>query len=188
VQELATHGGSLRVFAQHEGGRHPVADRVAALLMREEEKELTSPQGYRRFAEDVKESKRALLTLLVSLQREGRQVVGYGAPGKATTLLNFCGIRTDLLEYTVDRNPYKQGTYTPGTRIPVHPVERIAETRPDYVLVLPWNLIDEISSQLSYVAEWGAKLIVPIPLATVIDPGEGAPARLATARVVGTSA
>ena len=130
----------------------------------------------------MEESKRALLELLIGLRRDGKQIAGYGAPGKGNTLLNYCGIRTDLLQYTVDRNPYKQGMYTPGTHIPIHSVDRIGETRPDYVLVLPWNLIDEIASQLDYVAEWGAKLIVPIPLATVIDPGQGAVERLAAVR------
>jgi hypothetical protein len=119
----------------------------------------------------VKESKRSLLDLLIRLRRDGARVAGYGAPGKGNTLLNYCGIRTDLLDFTVDRNPYKQGTYTPGTHIPIHPVERIAEAKPDFILVLPWNLIDEIGSQLSYVAEWGAKLIVPVPLARVVEPG-----------------
>ena len=138
------------------------------LVAREEEAGLRTPERYARFAEDVKESKRALLELLIQLRREGKQVVGYGAPGKGNTLLNYCGIRTDLLDYTVDRNPYKHGLYTPGTHIPIHPPERIAETRPDYVVVLPWNLIDEISQQLEYVREWGAKLIVPIPYATVV--------------------
>jgi hypothetical protein len=118
----------------------------------------------------VKESKRALLDLLIRLRRDGKQVVGYGAPGKGNTLLNYCGIRTDLLDYTVDRNPYKHGLYTPGTHIPIFPPEKIAETRPDYVLVLPWNLIDEIAAQLAYVAEWGGRLIVPVPFATVRNP------------------
>jgi SAM-dependent methyltransferase len=171
VQELPTHGGSLRVFAQHEGGDSRSTEAVAALIAREEEAGLRTPERYARFAEDVKESKRALLELLVSLHRERKQVIGYGAPGKGNTLLNYCGIRTDLLEYTVDRNPYKQGTYTPGTHIPIHGVERIDATRPDYIVVLPWNLIDEIALQLAYTAEWGAKLIVPIPYPTLLDPG-----------------
>ncbi|CAN5682130.1 class I SAM-dependent methyltransferase [soil metagenome] len=187
VDELATHGGSLRVFAQHQDGPNSVAKRVSALVELEDEEGLRTSERYRQFAEDVKESKRALLSLLVSLQREGKQVVGYGAPGKGNTLLNFCGIRADLVEYTVDRNTYKQGTYTPGTRIPIHPIERIDETRPEYIVVLPWNLIDEISSQLSYVADWGAKLIVPIPLATVLDPGEDASGRLQTAWAIETA-
>jgi hypothetical protein len=182
VEELWTHGGSLRVYAQHEGGPYRRADGVPALLEREEEAGLRSPEPYARFAEQAEESKWALLDLVIGLRRQGKQVVGYGAPGKGNTLLNYCGIRTDLLDYVVDRNPYKHGRFTPGTRIPIHPVERIIETRPDYLLVLPWNLIDEISSQLAYVAGWGGKLVVPIPLATVIEPGEGAQERLATAR------
>jgi len=119
----------------------------------------------------VKESKRALLELLIELRRQDKQVVGYGAPGKGNTLLNYCGIRTDLLDYTVDRNPYKHGLFTPGTHIPIHPPERISETRPDYVVVLPWNLLGEIATQLSYIGEWGGRLIVPIPLARVVEPG-----------------
>ncbi len=170
VEELWTHGGSLRVYAQHAGGPHATSAAVRELLAREEQEGLRSWDRYRRFAEEVKESKRALLDLLIRLRREGRQVVGYGAPGKGNTLLNYCGIRTDLLTYTVDRNPYKHGLFTPGTHIPIFPPERIEETKPDYVLVLPWNLIDEISSQLSYVAGWGGRLIVPIPTARVRDP------------------
>jgi hypothetical protein len=170
VEELWTHGGSLRIYAQHASGPHETTDAVATLLAREESENLLTPERYLRFAEDVKESKRALLDLLIGLRREGKQVVGYGAPGKGNTLLNYCGIRTDLLDYTVDRNPYKQGLYTPGTHIPIFAPEKLAETRPDYVLVLPWNLIDEIEAQLAYVAEWGARLIVPIPFATVRSP------------------
>jgi hypothetical protein len=168
VEELPTHGGSLRVYAQHGGGPHPTSDLVGTMLKRERSEGLDSPARYERFANDVKESKRALLELLFALHRNGKQVVGYGAPGKGNTLLNYCGIRNDLLAYTVDRNPYKQGAYTPGTRIPIYPPNRIAETRPDYVLVLPWNLIDEISAQLDYVREWGGQLIVPIPRATIV--------------------
>ena len=167
VEELWTHGGSLRVYAQHAGGPSPQSEAVAELLRREEDEGLRSPKRYERFAEDVKESKRSLLELLIRLRRDGRRVVGYGAPGKGNTLLNYCGIRTDLLDYTVDRNPYKHGLYTPGTHIPIFPPEKIAETKPDYILVLPWNLIDEISSQLAYVGEWGGRLIVPIPTATI---------------------
>ena len=182
LEELQTHGGSLRVYAQHQNGPHAVSGALANIVRREEERGLRSPERYERFADDVRESKRALLELLIELRRGEKRVVGYGAPGKGNTLLNYCGIRTDLLDYTVDRNPYKQGMYTPGTHIPIQAVEQIAETCPDYVLVLPWNLIDEISAQLAYVAEWGAKLIVPIPLAAVIDPGEGALERLAAAQ------
>jgi C-methyltransferase C-terminal domain/Putative zinc binding domain/Methyltransferase domain len=169
VEELWTHGGSLRIYAQHAGGLNPQREAVSELLGREDEEGLRSPSRYARFAEEVKESKRALLELLIGLRREGRQVVGYGAPGKGNTLLNYCGIRTDLLDYTVDRNPYKHGLFTPGTHIPIFAPEMIAETRPDYILVLPWNLIDEIASQLAYVADWGGRLIVPIPTATIRD-------------------
>jgi hypothetical protein len=173
VEELWTHGGSLRVYAQHADGPHADTEAVSELLGREDRAGLRSPSRYARFAEDVKESKRALLDLLIDLRRDGRQVVGYGAPGKGNTLLNYCGIRTDLLDYTVDRNPYKHGLVTPGTHIPIFPPERIAETKPDFILVLPWNLIDEIASQLSYVAEWGARLIVPIPSASIRVPSAG---------------
>jgi hypothetical protein len=178
VEELWTHGGSLRVYAQHAGGPHPVTDGVEAVMAVERSEGLRAPERYRLFADGVQESKRALLELLIRLRRDGKRVAGYGAPGKGNTLLNYCGIRTDLIDFTVDRNPHKQGFFTPGTHIPILPLERISEERPDYILVLPWNLIDEISSQLAYVAEWGGKLIVPVPLATVIEPGERARERL----------
>jgi hypothetical protein len=175
VEELPTHGGSLRVYAQHPGGPHTAGDAVPQLLAGEAESGLRTPERFARFSEDVKESKRALLELLIELRRDGKHVVGYGAPGKSSTLLNYCGIRTDLLDYVVDRNPYKHGLYTPGTHIPIHPVERIemAERQPDYLLVLPWNLIDEISAQLAYMSEWGTQLVVPIPRATVLELGAG---------------
>ena len=171
VEELPSHGGSLRVFFGHVEEDRPVSPRVTSLLSLEDEQGLRDPETYRRFAERVQESKRALLDLLIALHREGKQVVGYGAPGKGNTLLNYCGIRTDFLAYTVDRNPYKQGTFTPGTQIPIYDPERIAETRPDFILILPWNLAKEISAQLEYTAAWGARLIVPIPSATVFAPG-----------------
>jgi SAM-dependent methyltransferase len=169
IQELPTHGGSLRVFAQHRGGPHAVTAGVEALLAQEDAEGLRSPERYARFADDVRESKRALLELLIGLRRNGMQVVGYGAPGKANTLLNYCGIRTDLLDYTVDRNAYKHGLFTPGTHIPIHAPQMIEDTRPDYIVVLPWNLLDEISEQLSYARKWGAKLIVPIPTARIVE-------------------
>ena len=169
VEELSTHGGSLRVYSQHVGGPHGRTATLAALVESEQAAGLHSSERYVRFAEDVKESKRALLDLLIDLRRQGNHVVGYGAPGKGNTLLNYCGIRTDLLDYTVDRNPYKHGLFTPGTHIPILPPDVIAETRPDFVVVLPWNLIDEIAAQLAYISEWGGRLIVPIPHATVLD-------------------
>ncbi|HEX2426770.1 MAG TPA: class I SAM-dependent methyltransferase [Gaiellaceae bacterium] len=168
VDELPTHGGSLRVYVQRAGGPHAARASVDALLESEAAAGLLAPARYARFAEDVQESKRALLDLLIRLRRDARHVVGYGAPGKGNTLLNYCGIRTDLLDYTVDRNPYKHGLYTPGTHIPIHPPEKIAETRPEFVVVLPWNLIDEIARQLDYVSEWGGRLVVPVPSATIV--------------------
>jgi hypothetical protein len=171
VEELPTHGGSLRVYAAHETDSRGPADAVGELLAREESEGVRDPECYRRFAKRVQESKRALVALLIELRRGGKQVVGYGAPGKGNTLLNYCGIRTDFLDYTVDRNPYKHGRFTPGTHIPIHPPERIAETRPDVILILPWNLAREISTQLTYTAEWGAQLAVPVPTATLFEPG-----------------
>ena len=168
AEQLPTHGGSLRVYVQHAGGPFARRDEVGLLEEREAAAGLRSRARFDRFAEEVMESKRALLDLLIGLRREGKHVVGYGAPGKGNTLLNYCGIRTDLLDYTVDRNPHRQGLYTPGTHIPIYAPERIGETRPDYILVLPWNLIDEISAQLEYVQEWGAKLVVPIPYARTV--------------------
>jgi SAM-dependent methyltransferase len=172
VEELASHGGSLRVYAAHTAAGIEPGDQVAAVLASEDAEGVRDPGRYHRFAEDVKESKRALLDLLIGLRRDGKQVVGYGAPGKGNTLLNYCGIRTDLLDYTVDRNPYKHGRFTPGTQIPIHPPERIAETRPDVIVILPWNLAREISTQLAYTAEWGARLVVPVPVAKLFEPGQ----------------
>ena len=171
VEELPTHGGSLRVYVQHEDGPYSESEAVRSLLAAEADFGLRSTSRYERFAEDVQESKRALLELLIELRRERKHVVGYGAPGKGNTLLNYCGIRTDLLDYTVDRNPHKHGLFTPGTHIPIHPPERLAETRPDFVLVLPWNLLDEISTQLAYIGAWGGRLVVPVPLARIEEPG-----------------
>jgi len=163
VEELQSHGGSLRVYLRHaEEGVGP-SDRVMRVLAAEDAEGMRDPETYTRFSEGVKQSKWALLELLIRFNREGRQVVGYGAPGKSATLLNYCGIRTDLLRYTVDRNVYKQGTYTPGTHIPIHSPDEIAETRPDVIAILPWNLEQEIAAQLAYTAEWGATLVTPIP-------------------------
>ena len=168
VEELPTHGGSLRVFAQREGGPQPTSDRVGELLAREEGGGYTALEGYAAFAGEVAALKRDLVELLGSVRRQGRSVAAYGAPGKGNTLLNYCGIRTDLVEYTVDRNPYKQGKFLPGTHIPIHSPERLAETRPDYIVVLPWNLRDEILDQLAHARDWGARFIVPIPEVEVV--------------------
>jgi hypothetical protein len=171
VEEIPTHGGSLRVYFGHAEENRVVSPAVADLLEREDVAGLRDPETYRRFTAGVERSKRVLLELLIRARDEGRQVVGYGAPGKGNTLLNYCGVRTDLLDYTVDRNPYKQGKFTPGTHIPIHPPETIAETRPDLILILPWNLATEISEQLAYTSEWGAQLVTPIPSANVFAPG-----------------
>jgi hypothetical protein len=171
VEELSTHGGSLRVYARHAAETGARARAVADLLAREAHDGIQSAARYERFAHDVQASKRALLQLLIELRHAGKRIVGYGAPGKGNTLLNYCGIRTDFVEYTVDRNAYKHGRFTPGTQIPIYPPEHIADTRPDIIVVLPWNLADEISEQLAYSAEWGARLLIPIPLARLIVPG-----------------
>nr|MDT0658344.1 class I SAM-dependent methyltransferase [Micromonospora sp. DSM 115978] len=163
VEELATHGGSLRVYARPA----PVADEptsnVKVVLDAENEAGLHTLAGHRGFAEEVFRIKRDLLDFLLTARAQGRRVVGYGAPGKGNTLLNHCGIRTDLLAYTVDRSPHKQGRFLPGTHIPVHPPSRIDRDRPDFILVLPWNLRAELCDQLRYVRDWGGKLVFPIP-------------------------
>ena len=168
VKQLRSHGGSLRVYARHEAHGAAASPAVEELLAREAAEGLRDAERYRRFAGAVEESKRALLALLIELRARGKHVVGYGAPGKGNTLLNYCGIRTDFLDYTVDRNPYKHGRFTPGTHIPIEPTQRIAQTRPDAILVLPWNLAQELQAQLAYTKEWGAKLIVPIPSARIL--------------------
>lgn len=170
VEELPTHGGSLRIYGRHaEDETHPVTERARELERRELDAGVRTIEYYATFEERVKETKRKLLEWLIRVRREGRTVVGYGAPGKGNTLLNYCGIRTDLLDYTVDRSPHKQGKFLPGTHIPILAPERIAETRPDYVLILPWNLKDEIVSQMSHVREWGGRFVVPIPELTVLE-------------------
>lgn len=164
VEELPTHGGSLRIYARHvEDASKPVQKTVQELLSREEREGLTRIERYSVFDEKVRETKRKLLDFLITAKRQEKSIVGYGAPGKGNTLLNYCGIRTDFLDYTVDRNPYKQGKFLPGTHIPIQEPSRIRETRPDYVLILPWNFKEEIMDQLAYVREWGGRFVVPIP-------------------------
>jgi SAM-dependent methyltransferase len=169
VEELPTHGGSLRVYARHdEDESRPVEAAIASLLAREEAFGLTGLARYRAFTAQVEETKRALLDLLIRLKRDGRRIAGYGAPGKGNTLLNYCGIRTDFLDFTVDRNSYKQGKFLPGTHIPILAPEEIVKRRPDYVLVLPWNFKDEIMKQMALIRDWGGRFIVPIPTARVV--------------------
>lgn len=169
VEELTTHGGSLRIFAQHaEHATQPLARRVAELEQREKRAGLEDPGTYERFGEQVKQAKWNLLEFLINAKRAGKSVAGYGAPAKGNTLLNYCGIRSDFLDYTVDRSPHKQGLFLPGTRIPIYHPERIRETRPDYVLILPWNLKDEIMQQMAHIREWGGRFVVPIPRVEVL--------------------
>jgi SAM-dependent methyltransferase len=164
VEELPTHGGSLRIYGRHAGspGR-PVTARVSALRDAERAQGLDATATYARFSEQVREVKFKLLEFLIARRREGKHIVAYGAAAKGNTLLNYCGIGTDLIDYVADRSPLKQGKLLPGTHIPIAGPERIRETRPDYVLVLPWNIKDEIAGQLAFVKEWGGKLVVPIP-------------------------
>jgi SAM-dependent methyltransferase len=164
VEELPTHGGSLRIYARHLADRtKPVGTSVHELRRREESAGFGTIERYFSFTEQVHETKRRLLDFLIGARRQGRSIVGYGAPGKGNTLLNYCGIRTDFLDYIVDRNPYKHGRFTPGTHIPIFPPARIFETRPDYLFILPWNLKDEIIEQMAAIRAWGGQFVVPIP-------------------------
>jgi SAM-dependent methyltransferase len=168
VDELSTHGGSLRVYATRaENTTHQLQPSVAKVLNDEKNAGFDSLEGYERFAAQVKETKFALVEFLMSAAKQGKKVAGYGAPGKSATLLHYCGIGRDLIEYTVDRSPYKQGRFLPGTHIPIFHPDRIRETKPDYIVILPWNLRDEIISQLQYIREWGGRFVVPIPKVTV---------------------
>jgi hypothetical protein len=169
VEELATHGGSLRLYSRHaDDASRPVTSRTNRLRELELERGLGDLAGYSSFAPRVEKTRRELLRFLIDAKDNGESVVGYGAPGKGNTLLNYCGIRTDLLAYTVDRNPHKWGMFLPGTHIPVLAPDRLAETRPDYILVLPWNLKEEIIAQLEYVRSWGGRFVIPIPEVQVL--------------------
>jgi hypothetical protein len=169
VEALTTHGGSLRIYArQADDNSKVVSQSVTDLRKSEFSLGIDRMETYATFSEKVKASKRTLLDFLIRARREGKRVAGYGAPGKGNTLLNYCGIRTDFIDYTVDRNPYKQGKFLPGTHIPIHSPERIFETKPDYVLILPWNFKAEIIKQLAGIREWGGKFVVPIPRVEVV--------------------
>jgi hypothetical protein len=169
VEELSTHGGSLRIYGRHtENDALQLTDRARELHAREVADGFTQIARYQGFGIRVEATKRKLLTFLIDAKNRKKSVVGYGAPGKGNTLLNYCGIRTDFLDYTTDANPYKQNKFTPGTRIPIQPPERIRETRPDYVLILPWNLKDEITQQAAYIREWGGQFVVPIPEVAIV--------------------
>ncbi len=170
VEELPTHGGSLRIYARHAAcTKHAVGSRVDEMRAREKTLGMRSLDGYSGFGERVRETKHRLLEFLIDAKRQGKRVIGYGAPGKSVTLLNYCGIGTDFLDFTVDANPYKQGKYTPGTRIPILAPQAIRDAKPDIVLILPWNLEAEIVAQHGYIREWGGRFVVPIPSVKIID-------------------
>ncbi len=168
VEEISTHGGSLRIYARHDGdASKPVTERLTALRAKEAREGFATLDHYLSFSEGVNETKRALLDFLIKAKREGKKVVAYGAAAKASTLLNFCGVRTDLVDYLVDRSPYKQGHWLPGVHIPIHDPERIKSDKPDYVMILAWNLKDEVMAQMAFIRDWGGKFVVPIPKITV---------------------
>ncbi len=168
VEELKSHGGSLRIFACHTSSRtHSMGPMVQKVLDDEVRAKLDRIEGYESFAKQVRETKLALVEFLIQAAKEGKRVAGYGAPGKSATLLHYCGIGKDLIAYTVDRSPYKQGRHLPGSRIPIYHPDHIRETKPDYIVILPWNLKEEIMAQLQYVREWGGRFVVPIPKVTI---------------------
>jgi hypothetical protein len=169
VEELPTHGGSLRIYARHsEDVFKVIGDRVKELRKREEDVGFSSLPGYLSFASKAQATKYKLLNFLIQAKGEEKTVVGYGAPAKGNTLLNYCGIRSDFIDYTVDRSPHKQGHFLPGTHIAIHHPDKIKETKPDYVLILPWNLKDEVMDQMRYIREWGGQFVVPIPEVRVL--------------------
>ena len=170
VERLETHGGSLRVYLAHAASSHVPGVQVGALLDEEIESGLIEIETYARFSEQVRRTKRNLLSFLIACKEQGKRICAYGAPGKGNTLLNYCGIGPDFIDFAVDRNPYKHGRFTPGMHIPIRPVEAIDEAKPDYLLVLPWNLKDEIVQQMRHVGDWGCRFIIPIPEVHVMDP------------------
>lgn len=168
VQELSTHGGSIRIFvARKTNNKYPTYNRVGQMLSLEKERGYQDIDFYRSFHKKVQQTKADILKLLIDLKNNEKTIAGYGAPGKGNTLLNYCGIGRDFIDYTVDRNPQKQGSLLPGSLIPIYHPDKIKETKPDYVFILPWNLKDEIMQQIDYVREWGGKFITPIPRPTV---------------------
>lgn len=170
VEEIPTHGGSLRIYGRHaENDRIPISKRPARLKEKELQAGLTTIDTYTLFAEKVKKTKREFLEFLIRAKEEGKSVVGYGAPAKAITLLNYCGVRTDFIDYTVDASPHKQNYFLPGVRIPIYAPEKLAETKPDYVLILPWNIKEEIMGERSYIRRWGGKFVVAIPKLEVLS-------------------
>lgn len=169
VEELPTHGGSLRIYGCHsERADTAISERVIQLRSKELQAGLDCLETYLDFGRQVQKTKRQLLQFMIAAKEEGKTIVGYGAPAKGNTLLNYCGIRSDLLTYTVDRSPHKQGLFLPGTHIPIYTPQKISETKPDYVLILPWNLKNEIMAQMAYIREWGGQFVAPIPEVEVL--------------------
>ena len=170
VEEIPTHGGSLRIYGKHSSDKSKkISDRVKYLLEKEKKFNLLDLNTYYNFSKKVQLTKRKLLQFLIEGKNSKKIVIGYGAPAKGNTLLNYCGIRTDFIEYTVDRNPLKQNKYLPGTHIPIKSPDEIKKDKPDYLLILPWNIKDEIMEQMSFIKEWGGKFIVPIPEVEVLE-------------------
>jgi hypothetical protein len=164
LDEVPTHGGSLRIYACHaEDASKPIGQRVATLKSQEEAAGLTRLEYYLAFADQVQQAKRDILAFLIAAKNQGKSIAGYGAPAKGSTLLNYCGIRSDFLDYTVDHSPYKQGYFLPGIHIPIFHPDKVKETRPDYLLILPWNLQEEIMEQMAYIRAWGGQFVIPIP-------------------------
>jgi len=164
VEELPTHGGSLRIYAKHkQDNTKDISSCVSELKQLEYDTGYTNIDNYLTFKENVKKIKRDILEFLIQAKKDNKTIAGYGAPAKGNTLLNYCGIKTDFIDYTVDRNPHKQGSYLPGSHIPVESPEKIKETKPDYVFILPWNLKEEIMSQMAVIRNWGGKFVIPIP-------------------------
>jgi C-methyltransferase C-terminal domain/Putative zinc binding domain/Methyltransferase domain len=169
VEELTTHGGSLRVYVCHQDDEKPIGDRVRDLVSREKAAGFQKLDHYLSFEEQVKKTKRKLLEFLIAAKDNGRSVVGYGAPAKGNTLLNYCGVRSDFVDYTVDRSPHKQHLFLPGTHIPIYHPEKVRETKPDFLLILPWNLKDEVMDQMRYIRDWGGQFVVPIPTVQIFQ-------------------
>ncbi len=171
VEELPTHGGSIRIYAKHiEDSTKQISSKVHELLKREFLAGMSSMSFYTDFEKRARDTKHKILDFLITAKQQGKKIAGYGAPGKGNTLLNYCGIRTDFIDYTVDRNPHKQGNFLPGTLIPIYECNKIRETKPDYVFILPWNIKEEIMESMSFIQEWGGKFVIPIPELKVYDP------------------
>ncbi len=168
VDELPTHGGSLRIYARL-ARNEPVSDNIIALRTTEDDAGLSELDTYAAFGEKAQAIKRSLLEFLIAAKRDGKRVAAYGAPAKGNTLLNYCGVRQDLIEFTVDRSPAKQDRFLPGTHIPVYAPEKLSDAKPDYVLILPWNIKDEIMDKMHHIRDWGGKFVVPIPVVEVLE-------------------